>query len=267
MNQEIINSKPFRMARGCLAALTLFLLLLCVQEIKQIGQSLPTPAANNTITVTGTGDATAIPDIAIFSFGVTETATSVADAQTAASTKANAATKAMTDAGVAKVDIQTLSYNINPHYEYNQVICNPNASGICPQPKSVLTGYDVSETIQVKVRDLTKTGALLQTVGSLGVQNVSNLQFSIDKPNSVQDAARAIAINDAKTKAQTLASELGVTLGHVVNFSENGVNPGPIMYASNAMALGAPSAAVPAPTISTGEQKVTENVSVTYEIK
>jgi uncharacterized protein YggE len=245
--------------------LSLFLLLLSINEIRSFGQPLPDVAATNTITVSGEGDTLAVPDIATFNFSVTETAAAVQDAQSAADTKANAAIKAMTDGGVAAADIQTTAYSINPHYEYTNGVCSPT-SGICTQSKSTITGYDVSETVQVKVRDLSTAGTLLAAVGSLGVQNVDSLQFSIDNPDTVQAQARAKAITDAQTKASTLAKQLGVRLVRIVNFSENnGSVPMPVMFASNAMA--ASGAVAPAPAISTGQQTVTSDVSITYEIR
>ena len=261
---EKTQTNIWKVALAVGSLLSLFLFLLSINEIRSFGQPLASPIATNTISVSGTGDVVAKPDVATFSFGVTENAKAIQDAQNAADIKANAAIKAMTDAGVAAVDIQTTSYNINPHYDYTGGICSPG--GICTPSKSTLTGYDVSETVQVKVRDISKAGTLLATVGSLGVQNVDSLQFSIDKPDTIQAAARAKAITNAQTKANVLAEQLGVHLVRVTNFSEdNGAAPSPIMYAAKAMSVSSDAAV--APTISTGQQKVTSSVTITYEIR
>lgn len=296
-----IKFNAWRMVVTCGSALFLLLLVLALNQIRYLFEPGPAePAATNTITVNGTGSITAIPDIATFDFGVTETATTVAAAQTAASAKINAAMSALTSANVATSDVQTISYDINPHYStvnqpcvYNTVVPvpapavapTPVSAGVysdaissgavssaimipyCPGQKSTLTGYDVSETIQVKVRDLTKAGSLFQTVGSLGVQNVNDLQFSIDNIEIVQDTARSNAIADARANADKLASELGVSLVRIVGFndqSSGGIEP--LMYASNAM-VSSTGAAAPAPAIPQGQQKVTDNVSVTYEVR
>lgn len=261
---ENTKSNLWKVALVGAALLSLFVLLLSVNEIKLIAQHTPSPVATNTITVTGEGSAVAIPDIATFSFSVTETAKVITDAQNAATTKTNAAIKAMTDAGVKNADIQTLSYNINPHYEYTGGVCNTNS--ICTPARSTLTGYDVSQTIQVKVRDLSKAGSLLQAVGSLGVQNVDSLQFSIDKPDAIQDQARAKAIANAQEKAEALSKELDVDIVRIVDFSENAGNTvSPMMYATKS--VGMQSDAAVAPSVPTGQQKVTSNVSITYEIR
>jgi len=228
--------------------------------------------------VNGTGDAVAIPDVATFSFTVTETAKTVVAAQSAATTKSNTAIAAVKAGGVADKDIQTLSYSIDPHYDYQNGTCVYNvssgsvssgvmipSSAICPPGKSVLTGYDVSESIQVKVRDLSKAGDLFSSIGSLGVENVNGLSFSVDKPDAVQAQARSAAIADAQSKANELAKELGVHIVRITSFNESNNQPGPIMYAmDSAKSVSAPAAS---PQIPAGEQKVTDNVTITYEIE
>jgi uncharacterized protein YggE len=244
--------------------LSLFLIALFANQIKTFFDIGETHTPTNTITVNGTGKVTATPDVATFSFSVTQTASTVGAAQTAATNQINSAISALTAGGVATADIQTTSYNINPHYEYQNGACSGN--GICTPSKSVLTGYDVSQTEQVKVRDLTKAGALFTSIGSLGVQSVDSLQFSIDSPEAIQNNARAMAIADAQTQAQKLASELGVKLVGVVNFTDNSGNqtPYPIAYS---MAAETGSAVAPTPSVPSGQQQVTENVSITYEIR
>jgi uncharacterized protein YggE len=219
----------------------------------------------NTITVTCQGEQFATPDIATFDFGVTETAKTVGDAQTAATNKINAAFKALKDAGIADKDIQTSSYNINPHYEYQNAAC---VNGYCPGGKSILTGYDVSQTITVKVRNLDKAGSIFSTIGSLGVQNVNGLNFSVDKPDAVKAAARKQAIDKAEAKAHELASQLGVHLVRIVSFNEDNIIP---YYGKGGVAMDSmrseAAMVAPAPAVPAGEQKITSNVTITYEIR
>jgi hypothetical protein len=246
--------------------------LAAIRMAKSIAYVGVNPTQTNTINVNGTGDAVAIPDVATFSFSVTQTAKTVTDAQTAATTKINAAIKAVKNGGVADKDIQTIDYSINPHYEYQTAVCpNQATSGAaiyCPSGKQVLTGYDVSESVQVKIRDLSKAGALFTTIGGLGVQNVNGLTFSVDDPDSVNAAARAKAISDAQSKASQLAKQLGVRLVRIVSFSENNNQRGPIAYGLGMMKTDSVAAApATAPEIATGEQKVTDTVEIMYEIQ
>ncbi|HTK33329.1 MAG TPA: SIMPL domain-containing protein [Candidatus Paceibacterota bacterium] len=249
--------------------LSIYLIALAIGQLKSIayiGSGVP---ATNTISVTGTGDTYAVPDVATFSFGVTQTSKTVSDAQTKATDKINAALKAVRDGGVEDKDIQTTNYSINPHYEYQNAICPAKTDGTvayCPPGKSVLTGYDVSQTITVKVRNLDKAGALFASIGSLQVENINGLSFSVDKPDAIQAEARAKAIADAKSKADQLASQLGVRLVRVISFSEdNGAYYRPMAYGMGGdVAVSTKSAA---PEIPTGQQKVTSTVSITYEIQ
>lgn len=230
-----------------------------VQGLRYIGAGInPT----NTISVSGYGETFAAADIATFSYSVVSLKSTVAEAQTDATTKANAVTKYLKDAGVADKDIQTTDYSVSPQYDYVQGAC---ANGYCPG-RQVLKGYEVRQTNTVKVRDLAKAGDLLAGVGSKGATEVSGLQFTFDDPQKVQDDARGKAIVDAKAKADELAKQLGVSLVRVVSFSESGVTPGPVPYAKLDAAAGMGGVAS-APEISVGQNKVTSNVSITYEIR
>ncbi|MFA6554581.1 MAG: SIMPL domain-containing protein [Candidatus Paceibacterota bacterium] len=258
-----IPEKLWKSLMGVFGLLTIFLIVVSVKEIKSIFYVSPNPIVTNTITVEGTGDAIAVPDIATFSFSVTETAKTVADAQDQATAKMNSALKAIRDGGVADKDIQTQSYSINPHYEYQGSVCSTYS---CPPSKSILTGYEVSQSIVVKVRDLKKAGTLFTSIGTLGVQNIGNLSFSVDEPDVVKAKARAEAIANAQSKAKELAKQLGVSLVRITSFSENNSNyPRPIYGMGGDMMSAKVSSA--SPEIPVGEQKVTNSVSITYEIK
>ena len=260
-----IPHRFWNIAIGAGALLIVFLAVLSIKEIKSIGYVGMNPNLVNSITVDGSGETLAIPDVATFSFTVTETALTVAEAQSKATDKANAALKAIRAGGVAEKDIQTTSYNINPRYEYQNGVCTVSS---CRPSKSVLTGYEVSESIQVKVRDLTKAGALFTSIGSLDVQNVNGLSFSIDNPDAVKAEARGKAIASAQTKARELARQLGVSLVRISSFYESGQQSGPIAYGMGGDMMAMKSSVAPAvPEISPGQQKVTASVTITYEIK
>lgn len=261
--------KALGLANVAVGFLALFLLVASIKELASIGH-IGDSAPVNTITVSGTGNAYAIPDVATFSFTVTENASTVSAAQTAATTKVNSALAAVKSAGVADSDIQTTGYTIDPNYEYENAVC-PTVAPVggtavyCPSGKQVLDGYDVSETIQVKVRDLTKAGDIFASIGSLDVENVNGLDFSVDNPDTVQAEARTAAISDAQSKAKELAHELGVSLSTVTSFSENTGNfPEPLVYAMSAAVGSAPAAA---PAVPAGQQEVTDNVTITYQIR
>jgi uncharacterized protein len=244
--------------------LAVFLAVISIKEIKSIAYVGKTENAMNTISVNGKGEALVIPDIATFSFTINETAKTVTEAQKKATEKTNLALKGVREEGVADKDIKTLSYNINPHYEYQNFPCT-NYS--CPPTKSTLTGYDVSQTIEVKIRDLEKAGDLFTTIGANNVENLNGLNLTVDEIESVRSDAREIAIADARVKAEEIAKQLGVRLVRVTSFGEsNNENMfyGRDMVANQSVAAGK---AAPSPEIPVGEQKIVSNVSVTYEIR
>lgn len=260
---EIFDNGGVRIALiGVLAILALFLLAQTITIAADFGR--PAGPATDTVTVQGSGQATLPPDVARVSFTVENTAAAVADAQAATTRQANAALDFVKEQGVAEKDVKTLSYNISPQYSYP----NPCPAGtLCPDysraPK--VTGYQVSETIQVTMRDLTAVGGLLSGLGKLGVQNVNGPAFALDDATAGYDAARADAIKKAKTQADLLAGQLGVSLGKIVNFSESSGG-----YPSYPMAYGmgiSESKASSMPNIPIGENTYNASVSITYEIR
>jgi uncharacterized protein YggE len=180
-------------------------------------------------------------------------------------TKANAIMDYIKGQGIDEKDIQTIDYSVNPHItRYEAKVCPAN--GYCPPGNQVISGYDVSETVSVKARDAKKAGTLLSGVGSKGASNVSGLSFTTDDPTALQAQARDKAIKQAKDKADVLAKSLGVSIVRVVGFSENngGVNQ---YYAKDVSVSMGRGAAPTAPEIATGQNKITSNVSVIYEIR
>lgn len=260
---EILDNGGVRIALiGALSILALFLLAQTITIAANFGR--PGVPATDTITVRGDGQATLPPDVARVSFSVQNTAPAVADAQAATTKQANAALAYVKSQGVADKDVKTLSYNISPQYSYSDP-CPRGA--LCPTYSGTprITGYQVSETIQVTMRDLSAVGTLLGGLGKLGVQNVNGPAFALDDATAGSDAARADAIDNAKTQADLLAKQLGVHLGKIVNFSESS---GGYAYPTYAMSAGATDLkATPAPNVPVGENTYNASVSITYEIR
>ena len=260
---EVCNNRGVRIA--CVGTLTILALFLLAQTMSTLGNlGHPGVPATDTITVQGDGQATLPPDVARVSFTVENTKTSVADAQAATTKQANAAIEYVKGQGVAEKDVKTLSYNISPQYSYPNP-CPPGA--MCPTyigtPK--ITGYQVSETIQVTMRDLTKVGDMLAGLGKLEVQNLNGPAFALDDSTTGYDAARADAIGKAKTQASLLAKQLGVHLGKIVNFSESSGNYAYPMYSMGAGVADAKVASTP--SVPVGENTYNASVSITYEIR
>lgn len=249
--------------------LACFLVVQILVGLKKFGYIGKDVYPQRTIMVSGEGEAFAIPDIATFSFSVTENGATVKQAQEKVEAKINAALSDIKEAGIEERDIQTTSYNVYPKYEWQQVYCIQMVGVICPPGRNVLQGYEVSQTILVKVRDTEKAGDLVTRVGATGVSNISGLEFTIDDRDSYVQMAREKAIEEAKVNAKKLADDLGVGLGKMLYFNEVGNYPSPY-YAEGMggadMRVSAVAEQVKA-TLPTGESKITSQVNLTYEIK
>jgi uncharacterized protein YggE len=259
--EDIQFRNAVRVAAWLLVALLAVSLVYVLSSIRYVGAGI-TPG--NTISVSGYGESYSTPDIATFSYSVVSEKPTVAAAQADATAKANAITAYLKSAGIADKDVQTSNYSINPQYDYTTSVC---VNGSCPSGRQVLRGYEVRQTTSIKVRDTSKAGDLLAGIGTKGATEVSGLQFTFADPQQGQLEARGKAIADAKDKANELAKELGVSLVRVVSFNESsGGTPVP-MYAKMLDSTAGNAVAQSAPELSVGQNKVTDNVSVTYEIR
>jgi len=219
-----------------------------------------------TVDVSGMGELFTKPDIAAFSYSATAKAKTVAEAQKQATKIANDSIAFLKKNGVAEKDIKTENYSFYPQYEYVQErIC---VSYPCvPGPgKQVITGYEVSQAMRVKVRDLDKVGELVSGMGSLGVSNLGSVEFTIEDEQKVQAEARALAIENAREKAYKLARDLGLRVVRIAAFSEAGFHPTYQKFATDGFALERDTAAAN-PEIPVGENKIVSNVVVTYELR
>lgn len=209
----------------------------------------------DTLSVSGTAKISVKPDIARLSIGVVSTGSSVSATQKQNTEKMNAITGAIKGFGVKDDDIQTSNYSIYPQYDYTD-------------GRQVLRGYQVSQQLSVKVRNLETIGDIIARAGELGSNDVGGVSFEVDDTTALQKQARDKAIADAKEKAEVLARSLGMRLGKAVSFSEDsGSYPVPLMYNSyDKVAMEAGSRA-PSPDIQSGSLDVAKNVSITFEIQ
>lgn len=202
-----------------------------------------------TIVVTGQGEVSAAPDMADIRAGVVTqdaTADAALDADSAAMTKVMAALKR---AGIVAADIQTSNFSVAPQYAPDRDTTGPRR----------ITGYQVSNQVHVRVRDLTKLGTTLDALVRSGANHLGGIMFSIADPKPLAAQARREAVADAAAKAKTLADAAGVSLGPVLEIQESGGGaPRPIAFA----AVRAES--VP---VAPGQTTVSVNVTLTYAIE
>jgi uncharacterized protein len=206
-----------------------------------LGRTASTPIGT-TITVTGNGTVTAVPDKASFDFGVTTTAATAAEALSRNSSQAQAIVDALKRAGVASSDIQT-----------SQVSLWPQTSSDGTQ----ITGYQASNSVQVTA-SLGKAGDLVDAAVGAGANNVDGPNLDTVDKSSLYDQALTAALTDARGKAQAIADAAGLSITGVVKVTEGGsAQPVPYFAPEKMAATGA----VP---IQAGTQQIQASVTVTY---
>ena len=225
-----------------------------VKEGKYIGQEIET---KNTITVSDVGEIYAKPDLGITSFSVKTESKTVAKAMSENTEKMNEVIDSMKDLGIDEKDLKTTAFNIYPRYDYLEA--SPFNSG-----RRSLVGYEITQSLQVKIRDLDKVGQIIQKATDAGSNQIGSLSFTIDDEDAVKEQAREEAINKAKDKAKELANQLGVDLVRIVGFYESVQQPA--YYDTYAMKEVGGIGGGGEPQIETGENKISVSVSITYEI-
>jgi len=212
-------------------------------------------APARTITVSAQGSTTVTPDEAEISFSVLTQGANPQQLSDNNNTKMNAVIAFAKSEGVASSDIATTAYDLQPNYHYDKNGGSPT-----------IVGYTLTQTVQVKVRDLTKVAGVLSGLAPLGVNQIGGVNFTFQDPNKFVGIARADALTKAQKEASEMAAQAGASLGQVVTLNESPNVPVPYMaYGMSANAGGAMAAPV-APTIQPGTQNVTDSVTVTYQL-
>jgi uncharacterized protein YggE len=223
-----------------------------------IALALPAAAAAQTVNgtrldVVATGEVTRVPDVARIGAGVvTQAATASAAIQQNAQQMARVRA-ALKRAGIADRDIQTSSINLNPEYRYVE------------NRPPVLTGYRAGNEVTVRFRDLANTGRILDALVAEGANQINGPTLTLDKPDEALDEARTAALRKAQARAEMYARSLGKRVARVVAVSETGAAyqpyPRPMMAEARGMAADAAS------KIDPGEQSVTVNLTVTFDLE
>lgn len=219
-----------------------------IKEFNYIGQA---SKMERTITVNGYGKITGNNDIAVTTIGYSNTDKDVARAQAANKLVMDKVFADLKSMGIVDKDLQS-DYTIYPEYNYTQ------------DRGQQLVGYKVTDSITVKIRDLSKISNVLNLAGKYGANNVSGLSFTIDDPENLKGQAREKALGDAKQKASYLGSSLGLRLGRVVSYNEYEGGSVSDVYSMKAYNGAEGGGAAPI-SVSGGSKDVVMNVSVTYE--
>lgn len=198
------------------------------------------------------GEVTRVPDVAIISAGVVTQAATARDALADNATRMTRVLAALKGAGIAARDIATSSIGLSPQYRYAD-----------NQPPAI-TGYQASNTVTVRFRDIAKSGTILDTLVAQGANAINGPNLTIDKPAAALDEARAEAMRTARARAELYAKAARLTVKRIVLISESGDIPGPQPYPMAMMARSADAA--PKTEIAPGEQTIGVTLSVSFEL-
>lgn len=232
-------------------AVLIFVLIAGSTALARYGRSL---APARLINISADGEVVAVPDIAKVNFSVVSDGVDPITIQTENTKKVNSAIDFVKAQGISAKDIKTSQYNLSPRYEYDE-----------KRRQSFISGYELRQSVEVKIRDFSKIAAILGGLPERGINEIGQLQFDIDDRDVYLNQARKEAFAKARTKAEAMAKQNGTRIKRVVTFSESQGYVPPIFYAAKESGFeGSPA---PMPTIEPGSQEVKVQVTVTYEIK
>ncbi|WP_419815280.1 SIMPL domain-containing protein [Glacieibacterium sp.] len=215
-------------------------------------QTLQLAPAVTTLSVSAEGRSLRAPDVVDLSGGVITTAATAAQAMAFNATRMTAVVAAIRRAGVAERDIQTAGLNLQPQYKYAD-----------NQPP-LLTGYQASNTVSLRLRKIDQAGKLLDTLVGAGANSISGPNFRVDAADAALDEARTQAVATARSRAELYARAAGLKIKRILTISESGGDqprPMPMMMARSMKMEAADTPVVP------GEVTLSITVNVTFELE
>ncbi len=207
--------------------------------------TLPAQAAERLVTVTGEATVSVAPDSAVIRIGVSSLGKTAREASDANAKKMTAVLAAIKESGIAERDVQTSRLSLQPQYD-------PSKAG-----PARLLGFQVTNQVTVKIRDIDKLAAILDHAIGAGANEMSGIEFVVSEQSKLLDQARDEAIADAQRKAKLYVQAAGGKLGKVVSITEEGAS-GPPRPVAQLRAASVP--------VAPGERELRAVVSVSYEL-
>jgi uncharacterized protein YggE len=209
---------------------------------------LPLAMTGTRLDIAATGEVTRAPDLATISAGVV---TQAGSASKAMAQRMTATVAALRKAGIADRDIRTAALRLTPQYRYAD-----------NQPP-VLTGYEASNQVSVKFRDIAKAGSILDSLVAAGANQIDGPNFSVDRPESALDEARTQALATAKARAELYAKAAGLRVKRIVRIGEAGGAEPPV----RPMMMMAARAKQDSTPVHPGEETLAISLQVTFELE
>jgi len=241
------------MIRLALFATAAGLTVASLSASAQEARPMMLPADGTLLEVSAEGDSTRTPDLAVIQAGVVTQNVTAGEAMRQNSTRMAAVLAALKRAGVAERDVQTSNIALSPQYRY------------ADNKPPVITGYQASNQVTVRFRDIAKSGTILDALVREGANNISGPNLTIDKPEAALDEARTAAVAAARARADLYAKAAGLRVDRILSISEGGATPPPMpMVMARAERFSAADAATP---VVAGEQELRVSLSVRFLLK
>jgi uncharacterized protein YggE len=215
-------------------------------------QPAPPPLQQGTrLDIVAEGEVNRQPDLVTIGAGVVTQAATAGEALAENAKRMTATVAALRRAGVAERDIQTSSINLSPQYRYGENV------------PPVITGYQASNQVLVRFRDVKRSGAILDTLVAQGANQINGPSFALDQPDAALDEARVQAIAKARARAELYAKAAGLRVGRILSIREGDAAappPQPMVMSMRAkMESDTP--------IQAGEQRLVVAVTVSFELQ
>lgn len=208
-----------------------------------------------TITLSAEGKTTVAPDVAIISFSVVSEGNNPEEIAKDNNQKMSSVIDFVKSKGIDGKDIKTTNYNLFPKYESDE-----------KNRQTFISGYNLTQTISLKIRDLNKVAEIVGGLVPLGINKIEGPIFVVDDPEKFLKEARADAFSKIKTKAREISAETGIKLGQIISIYEY---RNPITYYQGIEGQSAriETLKIPAPTIEPGSEELKIQLNVVYALK
>ncbi len=239
--------------RKILTLMALAAVPLAMPAAAQMPMISPILPDGTLLDITAEGKTTRVPDVATIRSGVVSQGATAAAALADNATRMARVLAAIKRAGVQPRDVQTANVSLSPQYRY--------ADGKPPE----VTGYQASNTVSIRFRDIARAGAILDALVGEGANQIDGPNLSIDKPEAALDEARTDAVKQARARAELYARAAGLSVSRIVSISEAGQNDGG-SPPPRVFAMAARSEKVSSDIVA-GESDVTVTLSVRFLLK
>lgn len=260
--ETFLNNKRISIAVFVLVIIiSLFTIAKLVNEVKASPYVGRGSQPLNVISVEGSGEVLAVSDIASLYVNISKDGATAKEAQDLLNESITKTLEYLKGKNIEDADIKSEYGGLSPKYQYEKCY-----GYTCPT-NSKIVGYTATQSITVKVREVDTANDVRTGLSEIGITDITGPTFTIDDEEGFKTEARSLAIQEAQQKAERLADELGVRLGRVVSFSENNGTNYPMMYKEAMGAADMMAQRDAAPVLPKGENKITSNVTISYEIK